>query len=58
MRKSHLQWSVEPSSRKYDQRSDDVELLAATECQKPEICIEMCLWQLSCLGCDAAVYSV
>ena len=42
---------------KYDQRSDEVELLLATECQKSEICIEMCLWQLPCLGCDAAVYS-
>ena len=28
---------------KYDQRSDEVELLLATECQKSEICIEMCL---------------
>ena len=42
----------------YDQRSNDDELLLATECQKPEICIEMCLLQLPCLGCDAAVYSV
>ena len=42
---------------KYDQRSDEVELLLATECQKTEICIEMCLLQLPCLGCDAAVYS-
>ena len=53
---NNLQWSVEPSSRKGDQRSDEFELLLATECQKPDIYIEMCLWQLPCMGCDAAVY--
>ena len=28
---------------KGDQRSDEFELLLATECQKPDIYIEMCL---------------
>ena len=35
---------------KLDQRSDEVELLVATEYQKPDNCKEMCLLSLPCLG--------
>ena len=34
----------------FDQRSDEVELLVATEYQKPDNCKEICLLSLPCLG--------